>query len=109
MLLLTSTKVKLEKDVKKHQLKKEKNEEETQLSTQKKEESKEEKLPLPKKLNSEESKKCKEEKLPLPEKSKMIKLNSDMDGEQGSNTYDPSMDSYHPLEHAFWKTEKMYV
>lgn len=57
----------------------------------------------------EASKECKEEPLPLPEKSKMIKLNSDMDKDQGSNTYDPSMESYHPLEDAFWKTEKMYV
>lgn len=49
------------------------------------------------------------EKLPVPEKSKIINLNSDMDASYGSNTYDPSMESYHPLEHAFWKTEKTYV
>lgn len=49
------------------------------------------------------------EKMPETDKSKVINLNSDMDANHCSNVYDPSMESYHPYEHAFWKTEKTYV
>ncbi|KAL7737441.1 hypothetical protein ACLKA6_007584 [Drosophila palustris] len=68
---------------------------EEELSTNKKEDVKEE--PKTEAMD--------EDTEPAPTKPKMIKLNAEVDEDEGSDVYDPSMDSYHPLKHAYWKAQ----
>jgi len=42
---------------------------------------------------------------PVATKPKMIKLNTEVDENEGSDVYDPSLDSYHPVKDAYWKAQ----
>ncbi|XP_001987033.2 DNA ligase 1 [Drosophila grimshawi] len=42
---------------------------------------------------------------PLPSKQKIISLTSDSNESEGTDIYNPSLELYHPINHAYWRAE----